>query len=106
MCLYQKIFALTDHLFNVLQIKCISNVNVCNHEIKLALSNLKCLRNEETVEEFIAAAKARNDYAGPESFMTFKITSFEIIDTIVTHLNLKTEKFHFAELLDENQFKT
>lgn len=107
LCLYQKIFVFIDHLYNVLQTKCTSNVNVCNHEIKLAVTNLRCLRNEETVEECIKAAKALNDQAGSESFMALKILAFEIIDIIVTQMESRFEdfeSFHFVELIDEKQF--
>lgn len=58
LCFYQKIFVYIDHLYSVLQIKCTSNISICNHEVKLAITNVKSLRNQETVEECIKDAKA------------------------------------------------
>lgn len=51
-----------------------------------------------------AEAKTLNDQAGSGSFMTLKVTSFEVIDTIVVQMESQLEdfeKFHFVELLDE-----
>ena len=87
-------FVYIDHLYNVLQTKCTSNISICNHEVKLAITNVKSLRNQETVEECMKDAKALNNQAGSGSFMALKLLAFEIIDTIVIQMESRFEDKH------------
>lgn len=54
---------MTEYFYSVPQTKRTSNFNVCNHEIKLTLPNISCIRNEEFAEECITTAKVLNNHA-------------------------------------------
>lgn len=73
-------------------------VMICNHEMKLALTYLRYLRSEETVEEWIKIGKVLNDHAESESVLALTTLAFEIIDTVVAHRETDFENvknFHF-----------
>lgn len=67
----------------------ISNIDIYNHEIKLAVRNLCCLRNEEIVEECIKAATVMYEHAASESFLVFKPLDVETNDITVCKWKLR-----------------
>ncbi|KAJ4446342.1 hypothetical protein ANN_13037, partial [Periplaneta americana] len=60
LCLFNKIFIFTEHLFNVFQTKCTSGVNLCVNEIRTAKSNISSLWSEKVLHECLQESMQLN----------------------------------------------
>lgn len=109
LCVYHHIFVFTEHLFNVLQAKSTSNVNLCINEIRTTMKNVTSLRSEEVLKKCLDECRLIHPECQiPDTFSSAqKRVAFEIIDTIIVQLDIRFGQFEnisFVELLNELQY--
>lgn len=107
--LFNKIFIYTDHVFNFLQSKILSNIKSCISEIQNLKKNLEDLRKEQTVNTCCdEAIQLNNDfeYGDKQKNNLHKIT-YEILDSLIVQINIRfedTSELEFVELTNEKMF--
>lgn len=110
LCLFDKVFVHTDHLFSVLQAKVLSDIKLCCNEVRSVLRNFKEMRNEKTVVGCCQQAKVlKNSLTFTEDkSTTLRILTFHILDSFIGQIEQRFADFEeitFVELLNEDKFK-
>lgn len=109
--LFSKIFIYTDHVFNFLQSKTLSNIKSCISEIQNLKQNLADIRKNLNVDNFCDEAIILNndlDYDDKKRNELRKIT-YEILDSLIVQIDLRFEdypKLEFVEITNEKKFKS
>ena len=109
--LFSKVFLYTDHVFNFLQSKSLSNIKSCISEIQNLKKNLANLRNDSNVNNCCDEAIQLNnnlEYEDKKRNELRKIT-FEILDSLIVQINIRFEDFpklEFVEIVNEKMFKS
>eukprot|EP00102_Acyrthosiphon_pisum_P025972 XP_016663182.1 PREDICTED: uncharacterized protein LOC107884809 [Acyrthosiphon pisum] len=109
--LFSKVFLYTDHVFNFLQSKSLSNIKSCISEIQNLKKNLANLRNDSNVNNCCDEAIQLNnnlEYEDKKRSELRKIT-FEILDSLIVQINIRFEDFpklEFVEIVNEKMFKS
>ncbi|XP_050063246.1 zinc finger MYM-type protein 1-like [Aphis gossypii] len=108
--LFSKVFLYTDHVFNFLQSKSLSNIKSCISEIQNLKKNLTDLRNDSNVNNCCNEAIILNntlEYEDKKRNELRKIT-YEILDSLIIQINIRFEDFpklEFVEIINEKMFK-
>jgi len=109
--LFSKVFLYTDHVFNFLQSKSLSNIKSCISEIQNLKKNLTDLRNDSNVNNCCNEAIILNntlEYEDKKRNELRKIT-YEILDSLIIQINIRFEDFpklEFVEIINEKMFKS
>lgn len=109
LCLFYKIFVFSDHLYNVLQSKILSNPAICFQEVEQMIKNISKLRNDETVSSCLNECKEflRNRNISENTISNFKRVAFEVLDTIIVQLKERfndIERLSFIDLLNKKMY--
>lgn len=107
--LFNKIFIYTDHVFNFLQSKILSNIKSCISEIQNLKKNLEDLRKEQTVNTCCdEAIQLNNDFEyGDKQKNNLRKITYEILDSLIVQINIRfedTSELEFVELTNEKMF--
>ncbi|XP_060846366.1 zinc finger MYM-type protein 1-like [Rhopalosiphum padi] len=107
--LFNKIFIYTDHVFNFLQSKILSNIKSCIFEIQNLKKNLEDLRKEQTVNTCCdEAIQLNNDFEyGDKQKNNLRKITYEILDSLIVQINIRfedTSELEFVELTNEKMF--
>lgn len=108
---FEQIFIYTDHVFNFLQSKNMSDIRGCVNEVEKLKSNLSGLRNEEFVVNCCEEANRLNNILTYDCKLKenlHKIT-YEILDLLILQIDIRFKdfsSFEFVELTNEKKFKT
>ena len=109
--LFGKVFLYTDHVFNFLQLKSLSNIKSCISEIQNLKKNLTDLRNDTNVNNCCDEAILLNnnlEYEDKKRNELRKIT-YEILDSLIVQINIRFEDFpklEFVEIVNDKMFKS
>ncbi|KAL4142958.1 hypothetical protein QTP88_005346 [Uroleucon formosanum] len=109
--LFSKVFLYTDHVFNFLQSKSLSNIKSCISEIQNLKKKLSDLRNDTNVSNCCDEAILLNnnlEYEDKKRNELCKIT-YEILDSLIVQINIRFEDFpklKFVEIVNEKMFKS
>jgi len=89
--LFNKIFIYTDHVFNFLQSKILSNIKSCISEIQNLKKNLEDLRIEQTVNTCCdEAIQLNNDFEyGDKQKNNLRKITYEILDSLIVQINIR-----------------
>ncbi|XP_025411006.1 uncharacterized protein LOC112683956 [Sipha flava] len=107
--LFGKVFLYTDHVFNFLQLKSLSNIKSCIPEIQNLKKNLTDLRNDTNVNNCCDEAILLNnnlEYEDKKRNELRKIT-YDILDSLIVQINIRYEDFpklEFVEIVNEKMF--
>lgn len=105
LCLFNKIL-FSDHLYNALQSKILSNPTLCFGEMQQIITNLSQLRSDQTMESCLQESKEILKCDISESVSaTFRRVGFEILDTTVTQLQERfkdVRQLSFVKLVNKN----
>ncbi|KAL4121279.1 hypothetical protein QTP88_013824 [Uroleucon formosanum] len=107
--LFNNIFIYTDHVFNFLQSKILSNIKSCISEIQNLKKNLEDLRKEQTVNTCCdEAIQLNNDFEyGDKQKNNLRKITYEILDSLIVQINIRledTSELEFVELMNEKMF--
>lgn len=100
LCLFKKIFVLSDNVFLVLQKKCIADVQTCINEIRRMSKQLTAMRNAETVVTCInLAIELNSELQYSDNYITnLKHMTYEILDSIITQTDVRFKVLTFLDL--------
>lgn len=107
--MFSKVFLYTDHVFNFLQPKTLSNIKSCVSEIQNFNRILTYLRNDSDVNNFCDKAMILNkdlEYDDKKRNELREIT-YELLDSIIVQINTRFEDFpkrEFVEIINEKIF--
>ncbi|XP_066990910.2 zinc finger MYM-type protein 1 [Anabrus simplex] len=112
LCFFNRIFVISEHLFNVLQLKSADDVNLCVNEIRVAKLNILSLRSEVVLEtclqESLDLKPNNEDEFEQQHFIdTYKRVAFGIVDSVAIQLEQRFGRFeeiYFVELLNYKNF--
>ena len=106
--LYNCIFIFTEHLFNILQAKTTSDVNLCINEIRQTKTNVASLRSDEFLQTCLEEVHKMNPETNHGALsLAQKRLAFEIIDSVTVQLDRRFEdvsNLSFVELLNHVKF--
>lgn len=109
--LFNQIFIYTDHAFNFLQSKNMSDISGCINEVQKLKNNFSRLRNEEIVINCCDEAHKLNNilkYDDTLKTLLRKIT-YEVLDSLTVQIDIRFKdfsNFEFVELTNEKMFKS
>lgn len=109
--LFSKIFIHTDHVFNFLQSKILSNIKSCIYEIQNLKQYLIDLRKNLNLDIYCEEATTLNNdlkYDDQKQDELRKVT-YEILDSLIIQIDIRFEDFpklEFVEILNEKMFKS
>lgn len=107
---FNEIFIYTDHVFNFLQSKNMSDISGCVNEVQKLRNNLLRLRNEEIVDNCCEEANKLNDTLIYDCKLkaTLRKISYEVLDSLTVQIDIRFKdfsNFEFVELTNIQMFK-
>jgi hypothetical protein len=108
---FSKIFIYTDHVFNFLQSKIMSDISGCFNEVQKLRNNLSRLRNEEIVVDCCEEANKLNDTLINDCKLkaTLRKISYAVLNSLTIQIDIRFKdfsNFEFVELTNEKIFKS